>query len=171
MASPEALDERWKQGLREVAMQPRYAPDARDRVQATMQRRRHRRSASQIAALVVLCLLGGVGVFAATRSSNDVGVGSAPGTVLEIDALPSLGFRPEHLVAHPGLIEFRLRDAAAGQHTLVIDGVPDFVLEVNNAGEVASGDVELAPGRYILYCSVPGHREAGAEATLVVEDN
>jgi plastocyanin len=59
-------------------------------------------------------------------------------------------------------------------HTLLIEGpdgddVADFELEVTEDGEVDVGEVTLEPGTYTLYCDVPGHRQAGMEAELVVK--
>ncbi len=34
--------------------------------------------------------------------------------------------------------------------------------------ESAFAPVELKPGKYTFYCSIPGHREAGMEGTLIV---
>ena len=54
-------------------------------------------------------------------------------------------------------------------HTLVVEGFEEEMrLEVAN-GETEVGTLPLAAGRYVLYCDIPGHREAGMEAQLLVE--
>jgi plastocyanin len=93
-----------------------------------------------------------------------------PAASVEITARPALKDEPDVVHVTAGVVEFRLRDEAAGQHTFTIYGKPGFILEVNNAGQVESGKIELAPGEYHFSCSIPGHREAGEEGTLIVED-
>jgi hypothetical protein len=88
----------------------------------------------------------------------------------EITALPTLKYAPDVVHAPAGVVEIQLRDEAAGQHTIAIVGKPGFLLDVSDAGEVDSGKVELAPGEYHFYCSIPGHGVAGQEGTLIVED-
>ncbi|MCB0973426.1 MAG: cupredoxin domain-containing protein [Actinobacteria bacterium] len=51
-------------------------------------------------------------------------------------------------------------------HDIVIDDA-DFKLDVR-PGDTAAAVVDLPPGDYVFYCSVPGHRTAGMQATLVV---
>lgn len=73
--------------------------------------------------------------------------------------------------------------AKAGPTTLEVNNeqsVPHDVALEDDAGEqiaatevvtddTSSTEVDLKPGKYTFYCSVPGHREAGMEGTLTVE--
>lgn len=53
-------------------------------------------------------------------------------------------------------------------HNLVLEGGPSTP-DLSN-GESAVLDVgELEPGVYTLFCSISGHREAGMETTISVE--
>lgn len=61
-----------------------------------------------------------------------------------------------------------LHNEGAVLHNLVIEGIDNFVLEAE-AGAVATADIALNTGEYIVFCSIPGHREAGMETTLTVE--
>jgi plastocyanin len=70
--------------------------------------------------------------------------------------------------ASAGPIDIVYENEGSIVHTLVIDGVDDFKLTVNSRGDVDRGSVELEPGTYDMYCDVPGHRQAGMEATLEV---
>jgi nitrite reductase (NO-forming) len=55
-------------------------------------------------------------------------------------------------------------------HTFVIeDAGGDTVVAAARGAETDRGGVELAPGRYVFYCDVPGHRAAGMEGTIAVE--
>ena len=55
-----------------------------------------------------------------------------------------------------------------GVHTLLIDGVDSFELRVDGEEKDAK-KVRLEPGKYTIYCDIPGHRDGGMEATLVVK--
>lgn len=57
--------------------------------------------------------------------------------------------------------------AADVTHDLVVDEV-DFHLAAD-PGEVVEGALRIdEPGTYTAYCSVPGHRNAGMETTVMV---
>jgi plastocyanin len=60
-------------------------------------------------------------------------------------------------------------ESEGGLHTLVFgdDKVPGFKLEASS-GKSDELKVDLKPGRYTIYCDIPGHREAGMEGTITV---
>lgn len=80
-----------------------------------------------------------------------------------------LFYDPETLSATAGEIAFTLVNIGDAEHDLVIEEVGDVVVIGNIApGETGTGSIELEAGTYTVYCDVPGHREAGMEATLNV---
>ena len=91
--------------------------------------------------------------------------GSAEG-VVEIEA-GDLYFDPEAVTATAGETEFRLVNSGAVYHDLVVEELDHTEIAGAEEGETATGTVELEPGTYTLYCSVPGHRSQ-MEATLTV---
>jgi plastocyanin len=91
-----------------------------------------------------------------------------PATVVDVTASPALRFQPDRIVVPAGIVEIRLHDAQAGQHTLAIEQLPGFAITVNEQGETTARKVELAAGEYTFYCAIPGHRGAGETGTIVV---
>jgi plastocyanin len=70
--------------------------------------------------------------------------------------------------AEAGSVAITYRNDGSIEHTLVIEGVDGFKLDVPANGDVDEGSVDLQPGEYTIYCDVAGHRDAGMEATLEV---
>ncbi len=62
-----------------------------------------------------------------------------------------------------------VENAGTQVHNLYVEGGP-------NTADLAGGESEplstadLAVGDYVVYCAIPGHREAGMEATLTVDE-
>ncbi|WP_436793426.1 sulfocyanin-like copper-binding protein [Actinospongicola halichondriae] len=67
-----------------------------------------------------------------------------------------------------GRIGFVYENVGSIRHTLVIEGISDFKLNVNKNGRVDQAAIDLEPGTYTLFCDIPGHRAAGMVADLVV---
>ena len=81
----------------------------------------------------------------------------------------SFEFDPSSITAEVGediAIELTSSDIL---HDLVIDELDAHV--VADAGETAEGGFRAdEAGSYTYYCSVPGHRDAGMEGTLIVRE-
>ena len=89
--------------------------------------------------------------------------------VLRVVADDTQNFDKDRYTAAAGVIEIEYILDGFQFHNLLVEGYEDeMVLEVEN-GETSTGSISLEPRRYILYCDVAGHREAGMEAQLLVE--
>lgn len=107
---------------------------------------------------------------AACGGGGDAGDGpGGDGRALEVLGTDALAFEPSQLSAPAGEITVELTSEPGVNHTFVIEELGDREVVEAGPGETASGTVELEPGTYTFYCSVPGHREAGMEGILTVE--
>lgn len=117
------------------------------------------------------------------------GSGTDMDTSIEVRGTQDFAFEPAELTAPAGEeVTVELTADETVEHNVTIEdaadvgqaeGVgdhpetPDSDLGVVHtaAGETATGTFTIdEPATYTVYCSVPGHREAGMEATLEVAD-
>lgn len=123
----------------------------------------------------VLILVSGAGLVS-LGPSLDEGSESASGYVeptgpakgnVDVEALASIKFNSDAYSAPAGILQFNYSGATG--HTLAIqDPKFDGFLLTTDAGGPKTGKVELTPGKYTLYCTVPGHEAQGMKATLTV---
>jgi plastocyanin len=123
--------------------------------------------------------------FATAKSGDDSGAlasavrsvsqrsATAQGGRLEIDANPDgqLAYEVSSATAPAGALEIDSRNASGTPHDIALEDASGRELgsgPVVSGGGVSSVSVDLRPGRYTFYCTVPGHREGGMEGTLTV---
>jgi plastocyanin len=123
-----------------------------------------------LAGLMVLVLSAGLLSLGPSEESESSAGGfkepaGPPVATLEVDALPSLSFQAKEFTVPAGIIQVNYIDRG-GTHTLLFQEpqFSGFQLAVPQGKK--SGKVELKPGSYTIYCSIPGHRAAGMEATV-----
>jgi uncharacterized cupredoxin-like copper-binding protein len=66
-----------------------------------------------------------------------------------------------------GEITFEVKDDGKIPHDLAIKGTTDKTKEIA-PGSNAELKVTLKPGTYVLYCSIPGHEQAGMKQSITV---
>lgn len=103
------------------------------------------------------------------------GASSGGGTplTLEFEADPGgqLAFTTTEATAKAGKVAIDFTNPQTLPHDVKIESASGD--EIGGTETVSDGStsatVDLKPGTYTFYCSIPGHREAGMEGTLVVE--
>jgi uncharacterized cupredoxin-like copper-binding protein len=80
-------------------------------------------------------------------------------------------YKPGEGTAHAGEVVFVVKNEGAIEHNFVIqDAARKNVAEIAiiEPGTTTQVRAAVAPGTYAIFCTLPGHREAGMVATLVV---
>lgn len=121
--------------------------------------------------LAAAALVAGAVALAGCGGDDGAGPASAATPVngrLAITAT-EFSFKPGKVTIPAGeRVTIAVKNVGAVEHDLVFDEA-DFTLKVP-AGKTASGELEVDdPGTYTWYCSISGHRDAGMEATIIVE--
>jgi plastocyanin len=112
-----------------------------------------------------------------TTSESSAGGGEAEGksagaSALNIEAATSgLAYNTKSATAKAGKVTVDFTNPQPLTHDVAIEdssgktiGQTELIAEGND-----STVVDLKPGTYTFYCTVPGHREAGMEGTLTVK--
>jgi uncharacterized cupredoxin-like copper-binding protein len=80
-------------------------------------------------------------------------------------------YLPKTLSAPPGNAVFVVTNEGAIEHNFVIESEAKAKvaeIPILEPGQTLEVRAALLPGTYAIYCSLPGHREAGMEAVLHV---
>lgn len=108
-----------------------------------------------------------------SESGKEAEGGSAGSSSVSIEANPegNLEFVQKTATAKAGKVTVDFANASPVPHDVAIESEGGETLgqtEVINGGS-DSTTVNLKPGTYHFFCTIPGHREAGMEGTLTVK--
>ncbi len=103
------------------------------------------------------------------HDGHDESTPVAPGARrIEVDAT-SFAFDPDEITVTAGEDVAIVLSSDDLLHDFAIDGIDVHVAA--DRGETAEGGLRADdPGEYTYYCTITGHREAGMEGALVVEE-
>jgi plastocyanin len=127
-----------------------------------------------LAGLMTLVLSAGLLSLGPSEESKSAGGGfkqpaGPPVATLDVDAIgATTSFQAKELSVVPaGIIQINYIDQG-GTHTLVFQEpqFSGFQLAVPQGPK--TGKVDLKPGSYTIYCTIPGHRQGGMQATVNV---
>lgn len=108
----------------------------------------------------------------ATSGSNTA-TGSAPSAPLSLEANPEgqLKYNTSSLTAKAGKVTIDFKNSSPLAHNVTVEATGGKTLGATETFQGGSKTLtlELKPGTYKFFCSVPGHRMAGMEGTLVVK--
>jgi plastocyanin len=115
---------------------------------------------------------GGDTTAAATTTTDTAAGGGGGASTLDISAPAdgALEFDQTDLTATAGSVTINFDNPASISHDVKVEDSAGE--ELGGTDLVSQGDasatIDLQPGSYTFFCSVPGHREGGMEGTLTV---
>jgi plastocyanin len=118
---------------------------------------------------------GGEGGEASAAPSGGAPCGGAPpgagaGTLaLAADPAGGLSYDVRQATVSAGTVTIRFANRSPLPHNVTIASGTKVVAATKTiTGATTSATAKLAPGRYVFYCSVDAHRQAGMQGTLTV---
>jgi plastocyanin len=116
---------------------------------------------------------GGAAAEGGEKAGGEKSSGGGGGSVVELEADPGgeLAYTTTEATAKAGKVTIDFNNPQGLTHDVAIEDEAGETVGQTElvAGEETSTTVNLKPGTYKYYCTVPGHREAGMEGTLVVK--
>lgn len=107
----------------------------------------------------------------AAKEESSSGGGSASTLKFEADPNGELAYTSDKETAKAGKVTVEFKNPQALTHDVAFENASGE--EVGATELIADGSdtttVDLKPGTYVYFCTVPGHREAGMEGTLTVK--
>lgn len=105
------------------------------------------------------------------KEKSSIGGGSASTLKFEADPNGELAYTSTNETAKAGNVTVEFKNPQALTHDVAIEDASGK--EVGATELIADGSdttsLDLKPGTYTYFCTVPGHREAGMEGTLTVK--
>jgi len=95
-----------------------------------------------------------------------------PGGTVQLAANPTqIAYEQSSLTSKPGKVTIDFTNPSSLEHDVAIEGSDGKQIAVSSiiAKGKTSVSANLPAGTYHYYCTIPGHREAGMEGTLVVK--
>src|SRR5262249_27451746 len=125
-----------------------------------------------LSTLLVLATASTAVITSGGSTKAEASAASGASTTLKLAADPSgqLRFNLKQLFAKAGAVAISLANSSPLEHNVTVEeggrgigGTPTF------KGGTRTVTLNLKPGTYTFYCSVPGHRQAGMEGALRVQ--
>jgi plastocyanin len=107
----------------------------------------------------------------ATTSSTSAPAAGAETIAVAANPEGQFKFMPSTLSAKAGKVTIAFTNRAPVEHNITVASASGAVVGASPTfqGGVKTVTASLTPGTYKFYCTVPGHRQAGMEGTLVVK--
>jgi plastocyanin len=105
-----------------------------------------------------------------TTTTAEAPQGSGETLKVSSPADGSTVFEPSKLTAKAGSVTIDYDNPSPVDHSIAIEGGGKTLDESEIAADTTlTASADLEPGRFVYYCTVPGHREAGMVGTLTVK--
>jgi plastocyanin len=105
-----------------------------------------------------------------TTTTAEAPQGSGETLKVSSPADGSTVFEPSKLTAKAGSVTIDYDNPSPVDHSIAIEGGGETLDESEIAADTTlTASADLEPGRFVYYCTVPGHREAGMVGTLTVK--